>query len=114
MKLCIGKNVPFLNKSIKTKSYTYNEPISKEAEADLVSSFAKITLCDTKKPIIETAELTTPMVLRPANRKSLIFEDYSSSDADEPIEKYDSQTLPIDDEADIDLEVDHDSWFTKT
>ena len=111
MKLCTGKNVPFLNKNIPkrtdTKSYTYNEPISKETEADLVSSFAKITLCDTKKSMTETAVLATTMVNRPANRKLLIFEDYSSSDADEPIEKYHLFTLSFDEKG-VDLEVDHE------
>ena len=111
MKLCTSKNVPFLNKNIPkrivTKSYTYSEPISKEAEADLVSSFSKITLCDTKKSITETALLTTPMIKRPANRKLLMFEDYSSSDEDEPIEKYHLFTLSFDEKG-VDREVDHE------
>ena len=115
MKLCTGKNVPFLKKNISkqtdTKSYTYNEPISKEAEADLVSSFAKITLCDTNKLKIETAVLTTPMVKRPANRKLLLFEDNSSSDEDEPIEEYHLSTLSFDEKG-VDLEVDHEEIIT--
>ena len=80
MKLCTGKNLFFnknIQKRINSKSYTFSEPISKEAGADLVSSFAKISLCDLKIPITETALLTTPMVKRPANRKFLIFEENS-------------------------------------
>ena len=113
MKLCTGKNVPFLNKNIPkrivTKSYTYNEPISKEVEADLASSFAKITLCDTKKSLTETAVLT-PMVNRPANRKLLMFDDNSSSDEVEPIEEYGLLAPPIE-EAEVDLKVDHEDIF---
>ena len=109
MKLCTSKNVPFLNKNIpkllSTKSYTYNEPISKEAEADLVSSFANICLCDTKKPIILPAVLTTPMIKRPANRKSLIFEENSSSDEEESIENNDLSALRFGEEEEME-EVD--------
>ena len=82
MKLRTGKNVPFLNKNIPkrkyTKSYKYKEPISKEAEDDLASSFANISLCDKKKATTDQA--VTPRNHRPANRKSLMFEDSSSSD----------------------------------
>ena len=98
MKLRTGKNVPFLNKNIPkrkyTKSYKYKEPIPKEAEDDLASSFANISLCDKKKPTAEQA--VTPRNHRPANRKSLMFEDNSSSDEEEPIKKYDLSTLPFD------------------
>ena len=98
MKLRTGKNVPFLNKNIPkrkyTKSYKYKEPIPKEAEDDLASSFANISLCDKKKPTAEQA--VTPRNHRPANRKSLMFEDNSSSDEEEPIEKYDLSALPFD------------------
>ena len=74
---------------MSSKSYTYNEPISKEAEADLVSSFANISLCDTKEPIIVPTVLTAPTIKRPADRKLLKFEDNSSSDEEESIENYD-------------------------
>ena len=114
MKLCTGKNVLFpknIPKRTNIKSYTYNEPISKETEADLVSSFAKITICDIKKSITETAVLsqllTTTKAKRPANIKLLMFEDNSSSDEDEPIEKYDLSTLSFDEKG-ADLEVDHE------
>ena len=98
MKLRTGKNVPFLNKNIPkrryTKSYKYKEPISKETEDDLASSFANISLCDKKKPTVEPA--VTPRKYRPANRQSLMFDDNSSSDEEEPIEKYDLSALPFD------------------
>ena len=98
MKLRTGKNVPFLNKNIPkrkyTKSYKYKEPIPKEAEDDLAASFANISLCDKKKPTAEQA--VTPRSHRPANRKSLMFEDNSSSDEEEPIEKYDLSAIPFD------------------
>ena len=98
MKLRTGKNVPFLNKNIPkrkyTKSYKYKEPISREAEDDLATSFANISLCDKKKPTVEQA--VTPTKHRLANRKSLMFEDNSSSDEEEPIKKYDLSTLPFD------------------
>ena len=98
MKLRTGKNVPFLNKNIPkrryTKSYKYKEPISKETEDDLASSFANISLCDKKKPTAKQA--VTPRKHRPANRKSFMFDDNSSSDEEEPIEKYDLSALPFD------------------
>ena len=109
MKLRTGKNVPFLNKNIPkrkyTKSYKYKEPISKEAEDDLASSFANISLCDKKKPTNEQA--VTPRNHRPANRKSLMFEENASSDEEEPIAKYDLSALPFDETEDAEPEVDH-------
>ena len=110
MKLRTGKNVPFLNKNIPkrkyTKSYKYKTPISKEAETDLASSFANISLCDKKKPTTEN--VATPRNHRPANRKSLLFEDNSSSDEEEePIAKYDLSALPFD-ETENEPEVDHE------
>ena len=108
MKLRTGKNVPFLNKNIPkrkyTKSYKYKTPISKEAEDDLASSFANISLCDKKKPTTKDAD--TPTKHRLANRKSLMFEDNSSSDEEEPIAKYDLSALPFD-ETENEREVDH-------
>ena len=110
MKLRTGKNVPFLNKNIPkrkyTKSYKYKEPISKEAEDDLATSFANISLCDKKKPTTEQA--VTPRNHRPANRKSLMFELNASSDEEEPIEKYDLSALPFDETEDVEPEVDHE------
>ena len=87
-----------------TKSYTYIEPISNEVEADLVSSFANISLCDTKKPIIEPSVLTTPMIKRPANRKFLMFEENSSSDEEESIENYDLSALRFGEEEEMEVD----------
>ena len=109
MKLRTGKNVPFLNKNIPkrkyTKSYKYKEPISREAEDDLASSFANISLCDKKRPT--TAQAITPRKHRPANRKSLIFDDNSSSDEEEAIPKYNLFALPFDEAEDSEPEVEH-------
>ena len=106
MKLCTGKNVPFLNKNIPkrkyTKSYKYKEPISREAEDDLASSFANISLCDKKRPTTEQA--ITPRKHRPANRRSLMFDNNSSSDEEEPIAKYDLSALPFDEVEDSEPE----------
>ena len=100
MKLRTGKNVPFLNKNIPkrkyTKSYKYKTPISKDAEDDLASSFANISLCDKKNPKTEQA-VTTPKVERRAIRKSLMFDDScQSTDEAETMEKYDLSALPFD------------------
>ena len=109
MKLRTGKNIPFLNKNIPkrkyTKSYKYKEPISREAEDDLASSFANISLCDKKRPTTEQA--ITPRKHRPANRKSLMFDNNSSSDEEEPIAKYDLSALPFDEAEDSKPEVEH-------
>jgi len=100
MKLRTGKNVPFLNKNIPkrkyTKSYKYKTPISKDAENDLASSFANISLCDNRNPAAEQA-VTTPKVERRVIRKSLMFDDScQSTDEAETMEKYDLSALPFD------------------
>ena len=88
MKLRTGKNVPFLNKNISKRKYTkpYKTPISKEAEDDLASSFANISLCDNMQSTNKQSVQATPRKrIRLPKRKSLAFSDNDSTDdEDEP------------------------------
>ena len=88
MKLRTGKNVPFLNKNIPKRKYTkpYKTPISKEAEDDLASSFANISLCDNMQSTNKQSVQATPRKrIRLPKRKSLAFSDNDSTDdEDEP------------------------------
>ena len=104
MKLRTGKTVPFLNKNIPkrkyTKSYKYKTPIPKEAEDDLASSFANISLCDNQQSNNQSMLLTPRKPLQPAKRKSLIFDDDESTDEDDisanDIQIYNLSQLPFD------------------
>ena len=88
MKLRTGKNVPFLNKNIPKRKYTkpYKTAISKEAEDDLASSFANISLCDNMQSTNKQSVQATPRKrIRLPKRKSLAFSDNDSTDdEDEP------------------------------
>ena len=89
MKLRTGKNVPFLNKNIPKRKHTksYKTPISKEAEDDLASSFANMSLCDNMQSTKKQLVMATPRKrIRLPKRKSLVFSDNDSTDdEDEPV-----------------------------